>query len=64
MAATRRMFAYKCSKGHLTSATFPLGTRMDDFDERPCTECIKVDVLETAYLIYVDVTNGEPGQRP
>lgn len=59
MSATRRIFSYKCKKGHLTTKTFPLGTRFDDNDETECAECLKQDVLETAYLVYAEVSDGK-----
>jgi hypothetical protein len=61
MGATRRLFRYKCVKGHVTEKSFPLGTRFDDYDEIPCPECIKKSAVQTAYLISADA--GSVGEQ-
>jgi hypothetical protein len=60
MSATRKLFQYKCKGGHLTEKSSPLGTRHDDNDETACLTCLKADILETAYLIYVSFLNAKP----
>jgi len=60
MGATRRLFRYKCVKGHVTEMDFPLGTRFDDYDETPCEKCLKKSDVNPAYLISADaISVGE-----
>jgi hypothetical protein len=64
MSATRRLFTYKCRKGHVSEQQFPLGTRLDDHDEIACSQCIvKSDALEPAYLVATQVVSAEEGRK-
>jgi hypothetical protein len=57
MAATRQRFTFKCSKGHITEKFFRLGTRIDDYDETTCAECLKSMEVRPAYIVFVDFTS-------
>ena len=54
MGATRRRFTFKCIKGHLTQKFFMLGTRIDDYDETTCEECLKSMEVRPAYIVCAD----------
>jgi hypothetical protein len=58
MAGTRRVFVFKCSKGHITEKFFMLGTRIDDYDETTCIECLGAQEVRPAYVISVDFCAG------
>ena len=57
MGATKRRFTFKCSKGHLTQKLFMLGTRIDDYDETTCVECLKSLEVRPAYIVFADFTS-------
>jgi len=59
MGATRSLFKYKCEKGHLTTKTFPLGTRINDYDETTCKECLDQQEVKTAYIVFAGFTSAE-----
>lgn len=56
MTAARNVFQFKCKHGHLTEKTFALGTRVDDEDETTCSECLKKNILESAYVVSIRPT--------
>ena len=58
MGATGRTFVYKCTKGHVTKKSFPLGTKFDDEDETTCSECLKKSDLKPAYLVWAENTSA------
>lgn len=59
MAATQRLFIYKCIKGHVTQKLFPLGTRFDTSDEITCVQCFDSGEFQKAYLVYAEaITTG------
>ena len=57
MGATRGLFKYKCEKGHVTTKSYPLGTRIDDYDETTCKECLGRGELKTAYIVFAGWTS-------
>lgn len=62
MAKTMRRFLYKCVKGHVTSKLFPLGTRLDDYDETTCLKCLDNSEVKAAYLISADAGESRSGK--
>lgn len=54
MAKIRRLFSYKCEKGHAMSKWFPLGTRVSDHDETTCAECLKINEVRPAYVVFAE----------
>ena len=54
MAKIRRCFSYKCEKGHVMTKWFPLGTRVDDFDEATCAQCLKTGDVGIAYVVFTE----------
>lgn len=54
MGATKSVFKYKCALGHVTTKLYPLGTRIDDYDETSCVEC-----LRPAYIVFACFTSAE-----
>jgi hypothetical protein len=53
MSGMMQVYTFKCSKGHVTHIIFKPGTRIDDEDETTCRECMKKNVLEPAYVVFV-----------
>jgi hypothetical protein len=53
MGRTRHLFIFKCSKGHETEKIFPLGTRLEDYDETTCAECLKTNVVARAFVVFI-----------
>ena len=66
MGGIRQVYTFKCPQGHITTEIFPGGTKVDDHDEISCVECLKADVLEMAYVVFVEAEtkyNGTPRKR-
>jgi hypothetical protein len=53
MRGIRKLFTYKCPKGHVTHVMFNPGIKIEDEDETTCSECLKTNVLEHAYVVFV-----------
>jgi hypothetical protein len=58
MGKTRSLFIYKCTRGHVTERTFPLGTKYDGEDETTCMPCLDSGDLNTAYLVWAEPTSA------
>lgn len=62
MSRIRRLFTFKCVKGHVMEKTYPIGTRLDDYDETTCTECLNASEVKPAYLVFArDKSEKEQG---
>jgi hypothetical protein len=53
MGRPRRVFTFRCGKGHQFDRPFPLNVKLEDEDETTCEECLKTQVLETAYVVDI-----------
>jgi hypothetical protein len=53
MPRTRHLYIFKCFKGHQTEKTMPLGTPLENQDEVVCSECLKNNILATAYVVFI-----------
>jgi hypothetical protein len=63
MARIYRIFHYKCAKGHLMQDRFPLGTRLDDYNEATCRECLKKSEVMPTYLVWACCTSDKEEDR-
>ena len=43
----------------MTTKSFPLGTRIDDYDETTCKECLDKQELKAAYIVFAGFTSAE-----
>jgi hypothetical protein len=59
MGATRSVFKYKCAAGHLMTKVLPLGTRVDDYDETTCKDCLDQGEVKPAYIVFAGFTSAE-----
>jgi len=59
MGATRSVFKYKCEAGHLMTKSFPLGTRIDDYDETTCAVCLDKGEVKPMYIVFAGFTSAE-----
>jgi hypothetical protein len=59
MGATRSLFKYKCVSGHVTTKVFALGTRINDYDETTCPECLKQGDVKPTYIVFAGFTSAE-----
>jgi hypothetical protein len=57
MGTTKQRFIFKCAKGHITQKLFMLGTKIDEYDETTCDECLKSLEVRPAYVVSVDFTS-------